>query len=63
MSETRTEYRVVVDFDGGCEPLIYDGLDHQTACRISVEEQGDCPVRIQKRTVTESPWEDVSDED
>lgn len=61
--QSRTEYRVVVDFDGGHPQGIYGPFDLELARRVALEEQGQCPVRIQKSEVTETrtPWEDVQD--
>lgn len=60
--QSRTEYRVVVDFEGG--PEIYVTTEDMDEARLwAKEEQGQCPVRLQKSEVTETrtPWEDVQD--
>lgn len=60
---TRTEYRVVGVQDGEeWSGPSYDTLDAVRSLRDRFRLFGDTGLRIQSRTVTESPWEDVEGE-
>lgn len=59
----RTEYRVLF-VDGGHPDLdLYEGASNREAAERLLEEARKdwSNPRIQKRTVTETPWEDVTD--
>lgn len=62
MSEAKTEYRVTVDQVGGPVELapqpLADCKARVEAIRTGSEVFG---ARIQSRTITETPWEDIAD--
>jgi hypothetical protein len=67
-SAERVEYRVDEIFDGFTRTVRIDG-EETTVCPMCArhaaaiaEERGEAPVRIQSRTVTESPWTDLPEE-
>lgn len=59
-SETRTEYRVVGDEPLEFEMEVLSRFDAEWV-RTRARSNGSANVRIQQRSGTESPWEDVSD--
>lgn len=71
-SDSRVEYRVFEDFTefervvrippgNGDNPEITDSLTEARYAAGIAETYADVPVRIQKRTVTETPWVDANE--
>jgi hypothetical protein len=62
--ETRTEYRVVIDFpDGGMIAYSVMGLEEAKQVASAERQSGPNPVRIERRTLTVSPWTDLPEQE